>query len=478
MRLADSIYEGNLIIWNYTYKTSMVLKNESQLNEAIKRIQSTIPNTSLLLFRGESEKYTEMRSGKARPKAYDIPELENGWNTIVGRLVKDKNRSTEYKQAILQHYGYPTFYLDLTNNPLVAAWFATNKYTKLEPIKWIGEIGLRLHDRTTYNKINDGIGYLHILEIPNYKTLIDDNLLFDITNENFFIRPQKQFAFLMLDKDSRICDPNAFVIRTFEIDRSEFCSSFDIIDLFPLPDKDLGYNSLLDVPFVKNSFCYVPPDEPVIDMPDYMTLDYLNSHIKRIIDIPFYVKEINNLFGIKPKTKDLVLYEPILFRNWKQFATLNLADFFSIHSDVLLSDATKISLSPTSLSKMQNSELEIDLVWPEVNSDNILFVKTEYQHDVGGREAPPYLGVWLYRQFDQILMSYLSIENDGINGDIHVEPGDVYTFRNNVLVLEKTGDNTGRNIVELFLKIHGLIKNNDIALLPNPFKVPNWHILL
>lgn len=462
-----------------------MITNENQLKEAIQRIQSAVSNTSLLLFRGENQKYEQMRSGKARPNAFDIPEIENGWNTIIGRLIRDQNRSTEYKQSILQHYGYPTFYLDLTCDPLVAAWFSVYKFTKLEPIKWIGGIGFRLHDRTTYEKINDGVGYLYILEIPNYKTLVKDNLLFNITDEDLFIRPKKQSAFLMLDRNTKICNPNDFVVYTLKIDRSQFCSSYDILDLFPHPNDDKGYNSLLDVPFIKNSFCYIPPDESTLDAPDYMTLDYFHSHSKRIIDIPFYLKEIDNLFSIKPKTKDIALFEPMLFRNWKQLTTFNLADYFSVPNDVFLSDATKISLSPTSLYKIQKADSDITLQWPVVNSDSILFIKTEYEHDVAGHEEPPYLGIWLYKYLDQIIESHIIIEEDGRNRIINIEPGNIYRVHNNILkiaVRESTelddDVEVSIRIIEPFFKIHGLIEYNEVALLPNPFEVENWHILL
>ncbi|MFD2968784.1 FRG domain-containing protein [Sphingobacterium bambusae] len=462
-----------------------MITNENQLKEAIEKIQSASSNTSLLLFRGENQKYEQMRSGKARPNAFDIPEIENGWNTIVGRLIRDQNRSTEYKQSILQHYGYPTFYLDLTCDPLVAAWFSVYKFKKLEPIKWIGEIGFRLHNRTTYEKIYDGVGYLYILEIPNYKTFIESNLLFDISDEDLFIRPKKQSAFLMLDRNDNVCNPNNFVIHTLKIDRSQFSSSYDILDLFPHPSDDKGYNKLLDVPFIKNSFCYVTSDESTDHAPDYMTLDYFHSHSKRIIDIPFYLKEIDNLYNIKPKTKDITLFEPILFRNWKQLDRFNLADYFSVPNDVFLSDATKISLSPAALYNLYKADSQITLQWPKVNSDNILFIKTEYAHDVAGYEEQPYLGIWLYKYLDQIIESYIIIEEDGRNGVINIDPGNTYIVRNDVLKIavrksEELEDDVEVRIriIKQFFKIHGLIEDNEVALLPNPFDVENWHILL
>lgn len=462
-----------------------MITNEQQLKKVIKCIKSTVSNTSLLLFRGENRKYDQMRSGKSRPNAFDLPDIESGWNTIVGRLIKDKDRSTEYKQSILQHYGYPTFYLDLTSDPLVAAWFATHKFTSLEPAKWIGEIGFRLHNRSTYEKISEGIGYLYVLEIPNYKAFIERNSLFKIYDEDFFARPKKQSAFLMLDKKDTIYKPNDFLIHTIEIDRSQFCSSYNLLDLFPCPNEDKGYNALLDVPFIKNSFCNIPADMPTSRIPDYKTLDYIHSHIKRIIDIPFYLNDITNLYSIKPKTKDITLFEPLLFRNWKRLIEFNLAHYFSISHDISLSDAVKISLSPTAITKIQKTDFKVTLQWPEVNSDSLLFIKTEYASDVAGHQDYPYLAIWLYKYFDQIIACHIMITKEGKNEIINIEPWNIYIIHENILELAlqestQTNDSTEDKIkiIESLLRIHGLIEYNEVALLPNPFEVGNWHILL
>lgn len=462
-----------------------MITNEQQLKEVIECIQSTVSNTNLLLFRGENQKYDQMRSGKSRPNAFDLPDIENGWNTIVGRLIKEKDRSTEYKQSILQHYGHPTFYLDLTCDPLVAAWFASYKFTSLEPAKWIGEIGFRLHNRCTYEKISDGIGYLYVLEIPNYKEIIESNLLFEIYNEDLFTRPKKQSAFLMLDKKDTIHDPNNFLIHTIEIDRSQFCSSYNLLDLFPLPNEDKGYSALLDVPFIKNSFCYIPADMPTSRIPNYKTLDYFHSHIKRVIDIPFYLNDITNLYSIKPKTKDITLFEPFLFRNWKRLIGFNLDHYFSISHDVYLSDAVKISLSPTTLNKIQKTDFKVTLQWPEVNSDSLLFIKTEYESDITGHQNSPYLAIWLYKNFDQIIACHIMITKEDQNEIINIEPWNIYIIHENILVLalqesthpnDKTEDEI--KIIESLLRIHGLIEYNEVALLQNPFDIENWHILL
>lgn len=227
-----------------------MIRSEKELSEYINECQKKIPETNLLLFRGQTNKYEKVRSGRARPNALIIPEIENGWNTIVNRISTNPSNNKKYNQAVLQHYGFPTFYLDLTSNPLTAAWFACNEFTPLKPTLWIGNT-FRFHDETTYTQIEKGIGYVYIFEIPNFEKMIHENELFDITRESRFLRPQSQDAYLMLDQPPRLPNPNDFLKEILEIERESFRASKKIKELFPHPNTDKGYADLLDVPFVQ-----------------------------------------------------------------------------------------------------------------------------------------------------------------------------------------------------------------------------------
>lgn len=47
--------------------------------------------------------------------------------------------ATSHKPAIvalMQHYGFPTHFIDLTTDPLVALWFATNRAVEVTPSVW------------------------------------------------------------------------------------------------------------------------------------------------------------------------------------------------------------------------------------------------------------------------------------------------------------------------------------------------------
>jgi len=134
-----------------------MVKSEAELKGIVDELKRVIPETSILLFRGQIEKYKDIRSGKARPNALNVPEVENGWNTIVNRISTRSGNNFKYNHAVLQHYGFPTYYIDLTSNPIIAAWFASNTFTQLRPTTWIGN-SLRLQDKVTYKTEVNGVG--------------------------------------------------------------------------------------------------------------------------------------------------------------------------------------------------------------------------------------------------------------------------------------------------------------------------------
>lgn len=459
-----------------------MIKSEEQLISEIDKIKKEVPSENLLLFRGQNHIYEKVRSGRARPDIFVNSEVENGWNTIVNRLT-DNNSNTRYNQAILQHYGLPTYYLDLTSNCFTAAWFACFKYEALKPTMWIGNT-FRFQDETTYKKIEDGVGYLIIFEIPNYKKMIEENELYDIGNESKFIRPKRQNAFLMLDHPPRLPNPNSFVKKTIEIDRKSFISSKSLKELFPSPKDDSGYAGLLDVPYVQLPSFYYNNDKKNENTSEKEkeTSDSLDKFFvigKRAIHIPFYIEHKDDLFDFNPKWKDTTIYEPSPFRIWKT----EDFDISEIHEGQKgrFGDAAKITIAPSAFHRLVSNEEQLELSWPNINSNSILFTKAVIDHDKVIDHSPPYFGIWLHKDNDLIIETHIVSDEE----DMQLELGHAYTFNNGKLEyvkIEKECD-CGKpeehiKIIESFLKIHSLINKQEIALIQHAFRIDKWYVLL
>lgn len=458
-----------------------MIQSEKELIDAISTIQTKIPDTSLLLFRGQIRLYDKIRSGRARPDTVVVPEVENGWNTIVNRLT-NKASSSEFNQAILQHYGLPTFYIDLTSDPLTAAWFACNRYEELKPSMWIGNT-FRFQDETTYKCINDGAGYIFVLEIPNYKEIIAKNKLFDLAHENVFLRPQNQSAFLMLDQPPRLPNPNNFVITTLEIDRSEFTTSKTLKDLFPNPKHDKGYAGLLDVPYVQLPSYYYSKKEKKEENgeEDKISIDMDKFFVvgKRAIKIPLYIESKDDLFDFNPKWNDTVIYEPSPFRLWKE-ETFNISEIHDGQNSIF-GETAKITISPIAFHKLFTDTNEIELVWPLINSNSIFFTKAVLDHDKVIDHSPTYVGVWLHKDNDLLLELHLIADEE----EMHIQLGHAFVLDNGKLTYVKVGKecNCGVpeehiSIVSSLLKMHAMIKKQEVALVQHAFGIDKWFVLI
>jgi hypothetical protein len=457
-----------------------MIKSEKELIETVSKIHKSIPSDSLLLFRGQTRLYDKVRSGRARPNAFVIPEVENGWNTIVNRISSEK-KGTKYNQAILQHYGFPTFYLDLTKDPVIASWFACKEF-KMEPFLWVGST-FRFQDKTTYENIDEGIGYLIIFEIPRYKELIKNNELFDIGHESKFIRPKKQKAFLMLDQPPRVPNPNQFIKTIIEIDRENFQSSKTTKELFPPPSIDKGYAELLNVPYVQMPSYYLyKKAENLESKNETESSESLDKNLvfgKRALEIPLYVDSKKDLAEFNPKWKDTIIYEPSPFRLWKT-EELNISQ---IHEGQVgeFSDTAKITISPMAFNRLFQENNSQELSWPDINSQSIFFTKAVLDHDKVGDHMPPYVGIWLHKNNDLIIETHFIADQDKMT----IELGHAFTLNNNRLEYVKIENECKcgepelhKKVIEAFLKIHSMNSKGMVALVQHAWQIEKWYVLL
>jgi FRG domain len=113
------------------------VENLPELEATIARLKETHPGYSFL-YRGQTTLHPKIRSSKARDSQATNLEVETGWRPLAFGMLglpyaEGRSRFTE---AILQHYGAPTHYVDLTHDLEVAAWFAVHQVKGIRSGIW------------------------------------------------------------------------------------------------------------------------------------------------------------------------------------------------------------------------------------------------------------------------------------------------------------------------------------------------------
>lgn len=91
-----------------------------------------------VLYRGQVKHYLDPNGYPSLSTSFQrqgcIPDSMIKWTFYAKRALQNLVRGWEEtgdiatNQAILQHYGFRSFFIDATGDPRVAAWFASNKY--------------------------------------------------------------------------------------------------------------------------------------------------------------------------------------------------------------------------------------------------------------------------------------------------------------------------------------------------------------
>lgn len=116
-------------------KTNKSLANNcSTLYTFLQTIRDVIPNSdrdNIYCFRGQAVSNWTISSSRSRYKVLDSPEvLREMYTDVIQNYPSDFNciENLSYEDlAKMQHYGIPTDLIDVSLNPLVALFFATEK---------------------------------------------------------------------------------------------------------------------------------------------------------------------------------------------------------------------------------------------------------------------------------------------------------------------------------------------------------------
>ena len=211
-----------------------------------------------LVFRGQVEDRplmpTMFRGRGDIPSPGCIPSLTANWNVCATRLIsrfKKKEPTNVEVQAVMQHYGYRSFFVDVTSDPEVALWFALHKFESgRTPLHVDRRLRSAVYQWSRYETRPSG--YLYVIMLPPEHA--SDNRHLNLTEvmptEAQRVHSQRAGA-IFCTRASRSID-NLVVAKLRVIDDGWFSNSYQNVKtpkLFPPPSIDTFYRCLCTVPY-------------------------------------------------------------------------------------------------------------------------------------------------------------------------------------------------------------------------------------
>jgi hypothetical protein len=221
------------------------------------------------VFRGQSHDYPLKPSGRRRK----VPRADI-WSHYLRRLVmylekqgvhEDLDREFQlwivWLQALAQHYGAGSNYLDVTHDLGIATWFAfhTSKAAKLETVVGPpGEVGQDISLKTSWVRLlpHPGPAYLYVLDLKPWSRegLPAAGELVDLREAPALFHSARinvQSGCLVMaepDQDLKTLATRQFVLEG-GFDESPYVS-WSLERVFPPPAEDPWYARFLSLPFL------------------------------------------------------------------------------------------------------------------------------------------------------------------------------------------------------------------------------------
>lgn len=253
-------------------------KNLSELNDTI----AALPPG--LLFRGQTKEYLrgdggpDLRSSIERHGCVPVRMLK-WWQYsrfILGTFVKSLDMTSDLatNQAILQHYGWRSFFLDASSSPQVAAWFAGHIYKSKRTIELVEDCwedpAFAIRETAWYEPAGEQVACLYAIGRKGLRRNdIEAVDLVEIATEAGSHRCSAQSAFMIGPLNGNLPD-DCIVAKVFA-PTSVFreyavqVTSMTQEGLFPPSASDPFLAALSSVPWVKR---YIDQGKPGIDFFD------------------------------------------------------------------------------------------------------------------------------------------------------------------------------------------------------------------
>jgi hypothetical protein len=209
-----------------------------------------------LLFRGQTEDRPLIPSilrGKRGmyPHAPGCnPSLMVNWQAYVERMIKTLGADIgqQHTDAVMQHYGYRSFFVDVTSDPTIALWFALHRFESKKTACYVDD-DLKSAVFQVSRFVWSGKGFVYVIALPKHQSVRFVNLVKVMPLTATRIHRQKAGALYY----HNIKPIDEFIIAKFEVnDANWFKESFVNIttsELFPLPKFDLFYRHLCTIPY-------------------------------------------------------------------------------------------------------------------------------------------------------------------------------------------------------------------------------------
>lgn len=460
-----------------------------ELEGTLKEITGEFASATLL-YRGQCNLYPKIRSGRARINSPPTsPALESGWLSLATLLLHSPEKESDpgLAKAILQHYGSPTYYVDLTSDIGVAAWFATHKYHE-QTNPYVGT-AFRLIKHAHYIKRTEGTAYVLVLAVDAEK-LKARKVLYDLSClPQDVTRPHRQKGWLMLDRPPMLPTPNDFWVATIKIDCAHFSHPSSLEDIFPPPRSDGAYAAMRGLPFVQIPTAYLKKDDKIAEG-DIQEQDVSHKTISdqesekesslcfaaRAIDLCDYGNMMDRN-SYDHKWEDYTLYEPHPMRMWKRWRF----ELETLHDGLVgnICNSVKITMSPRA-QRICEEINEIPCEWLDVGRSDLFFTFAALDHDKVIEHGPPYDGVWVHKSDEFLLETPMQADHDVLN--VHgghgylLQQGEV--TRQHITNSCKCKDPESHDKrVRKVLRVAPLVDAGILILVPHPW-FSDWYVVL
>ncbi|HXZ00892.1 MAG TPA: FRG domain-containing protein [Stellaceae bacterium] len=253
------------------------------------------------LFRGQTAHF-EHQGYPSVVTSFDrkgcIPSAMLRWSHYADKVLEawvgPKATPEVFSQALLQHYGWRSFYVDCSASPGVAAWFASHTYSDriaIEMSEDYEERPVMLRKRHANYALKQGEGHLYVIDRDRAHDRSGTVDLAGIAIDKFRVRPMAQQAWLVGPLREERLDMDCLVAH-IRGDRAIFrdCAAaggfIATDDLFPPRREDPILDALLGLPWIKISGIeekpgYIDFYERPLDLPEYQD-SYVKINSERV----------------------------------------------------------------------------------------------------------------------------------------------------------------------------------------------------